>query len=415
MVATRRLNGLVGRLESLLELHPGRPLVALSGGADSAAMAYLVAQTSSDLKAVHVNHSLRDSSRLEAAATAIASKLDSPLQVVTVVVPHGSSPEGQARAVRYQALVEASDPGEVILTGHTLDDQAETVLLNILRGTGTRGLTGIPGWRAPNISRPMLRITRSETRELALLAGLPYFDDPMNSETSFTRNAIRLKVMPDLLRFNPQLMSGLARMADSVRADSDALDQEAAALPVIVEDHRAQVAVGALTGVERPIANRVLASMAGRFREHAGLGAEEIARVWRVIDGGSVMEELAGGLVVRHVGPMLRLEHLDVKVREKARVALGPGSHRVGDTVFEVDLVDEVCQVAPLGTWGAIFRPDANLVATASGGDGVVVEVDGEPAWVPGLRRAPVAWYQPASRGYLSVSAREESGWTSSP
>jgi tRNA(Ile)-lysidine synthase len=415
MVATRRLNGLVGRLESLLELHPGQPLVALSGGADSAAMAFLVARKFAKLRAVHVNHSLRDSSRLEAAATAIASKLGIPLQVVTVVVPHGSSPEGQARAVRYQALVEASGPGEVILTGHTLDDQAETVLHNILRGTGTRGLTGISSWRAPNISRPMLRITRSETRELALLAGLPYFDDPTNDETGLTRNAIRRKLMPDLLRFNPQLMSALARMADSVRADSDALDQEAATLPVMVEDDRAQVAVGALACVDRPIANRALASMAGRFREHASLGAEEMARVWRVIDGSSETEELAGGLVVRRVGPMLRLEHLDVKTRDNARVALGPGSHRVGDTVFEVDLVDEVCQVAPLGTWGAVFRPDANLVATTDGGVGVVVEVNGEPAWVPGLRRAPVAWYEPATRGYLSVSAREESGWTSSP
>ncbi len=414
MVATRRLNGLVDRLASLLELHPGRPLVALSGGADSAAMAFLMARDSSDLRAIHVNHSLRDSSRLEAAATAIASKLDIPLQVVTVVVPEGSSPEGQARAVRYQALIEASEPGEVILTGHTLDDQAETVLLNILRGTGTRGLAGISTWRAPNISRPMLRITRSETRELALLAGLPYFDDPMNDETGLTRNAIRLRVMPDLLRFNPQLLSALARMADAVRADSEALDQEAATLPVVVEENRAQVAVGALTGVDRSVANRALASMAGPFREHASLGAEEIARVWRVIDGGSVMEELAGGLVARRVGPMLRLEHPEVKAPDIVRVVLGPGSHRVGDTVFEVDLVDEVCQVAPLGTWGAIFRPDANLVAMVDVRDGVVVEADGKPAWVPGVRRSSVAWYQPATRGYLSVSAREESGWTSS-
>ncbi len=414
MVATRRLTGLVDRLDSLLELHSGLPVIALSGGADSAAMAFLVARAASELRAVHVNHSLRDSGRLQTAATSIASMLDIPLRVVTVVVPAGSSPEGQARAVRYQALIEASGPGEVILTGHTLDDQSETVLLNILRGTGTRGLTGIPSWRAPNIGRPMLRITRSETRELALLAGLPYFDDPTNDETDLTRNAIRLKVMPDLLRFNPQLMSGLARMADSVRADSDALDQEAARLPVMVEGHRAEVAVGALTGVDRSVANRALASMAGKFREHASLGAEETARIWRVIYGGSVMEELAGGVVARRVGPMLRLEPPDVRVPRSAPVALGPGSHRVGDTVFEVDLVDEVCRVAPLGTWGAIFRPDAILVATADHGD-VVVEVDGEPAWVPGVRRAPVAWYQPASRGYLSVSAREESGWTSSP
>jgi hypothetical protein len=87
----------------------------------------------------------------------------------------------------------------------------------------------------------------------------------------------------------------------------------------------------------------------------------------------------------------------------------------MGATVFDVDLVDEVCRVAPLGTWEAIFRPDADLVARTSQGEAVVVEADGQRAWVPGVRRAPVAWYEPGTRGYLSVSAREETGWTSSP
>jgi tRNA(Ile)-lysidine synthetase-like protein len=390
-------------------------VIALSGGADSAALAFLVALAATDVRAVHVNHSFPNSPRLEKAAIAIASKVGIPLQVVTVAVPDGSSPEGQARAVRYQALIEASDLGEVILTGHTLDDQAETVLLNILRGTGPRGLGGIPTWRPPNVNRPILRITRSDTREMALLAGLPFFDDPMNDDRGLTRNAIRLQVLPDLLRFNPQLMIGLARMADAVRADSEYLDVEAAKLPVMLDDRRAQIAVGALSSVEPAVANRALATMAGRFREHSSLGAEELARVWRVIDGESMMEELTGGLVVRRSGPMLRFEPPDVMSPVTTRVALKPGSHRLGDTVFEVDLVDEVCRVAPLGTWGAIFRPDVELIATVDNGDAVVVEADGERAWVPGVRRAPVAWYEPATRGYLSVSAREESGWTSSP
>jgi len=303
----------------------------------------------------------------------------------------------------------------VILTAHTLDDQAETVFLNILRGTGPRGLSGIPVWRPPNINRPLLRVTRSETRELGVLAGLPFFDDPMNLDMGLTRNLLRQRVMPELLRFNPQLTANLARMADAVRADWETLEVESGALPVMFDSHRAQVAIGALSTVATAVANRALARMASRFREHHSLGAEELGRVWRVIRGEAMMEELSGGLVVRRSGPMLRFERVDGMPAGAAEVALRPGSHQLGDTVFDVDLVDEVCRVAPLGTWGAIFRPDTDLVARSAGGDAVVVEADGERAWVPGVRRAPVAWYEPGTRGYLSVSAREEAGWTSSP
>ncbi|MEX1125870.1 MAG: tRNA lysidine(34) synthetase TilS [Acidimicrobiia bacterium] len=415
MVATRRLTGLTDRLASLLDLRPGKPVVALSGGADSASLAFLLSRVSAGVRAVHVNHSLPHSARLEAAAREVASQLDMPLEVVTVSVPGGASPEGRARTVRYAAFLEVSKLGDVVLTAHTLDDQAETVLLNVLRGTGPRGLTGIPVWRPPNINRPLLRATRSETRELALLAGLPFFDDPMNQEVGLTRNVIRLRVMPDLLRFNPQLTTSLARMADAVRFDSDPLDQEAGTLPIMFDDQRAQVAIGALINVAPAIANRALARMAGWFREHVSLGAEELSRVWQVVRGESMMEELTGGLVARRSGPMLRFEHLDETPTTSAQIALEPGSHRLGDAVFDVDLVDEVCRVAPLGTWGAIFRPDVDLVARISEGEAVVVEADGEVAWVPGVRRAPVAWYEPATRGYLSVSAREEAGWTSSP
>jgi hypothetical protein len=181
------------------------------------------------------------------------------------------------------------------------------------------------------------------------------------------------------------------------------------------DSDRAQVAIGALRTVAPAVANRALARIAGRYREHNSLGAEELERVWRVVSRESTSEELAGGLLVRRNGPMLRFEHLDVTPILPTEVALPPGIHHLGTTVFDVDLVDEVCRAAPLGTWGAIFRPDAELVARSPDGKAVVVEVDGESAWVPGVSRAPVAWYEPGTRGYLSVSAREEAGWTSSP
>jgi tRNA(Ile)-lysidine synthetase-like protein len=412
MVDTRRLSGLTDRLESLLDLRPGKPVVALSGGADSAALAFLLFRSMSEVRSVHVNHSLPNSGRLETAARDVASKLGIPLDVVNVSVPDGASPEGRARMVRYLALIEASQPGEVLLTAHTLDDQAETVLLNVLRGTGPRGLTGIPVWRPPNINRPLLRVTRSETRELALLAGLPFLDDPMNQEMGLARNVIRLRVVPDLTRFNPQLITSLARMAEAVRLDAETLDHEAGTVPVIFDEHQAQVAIGALVTVAPPVANRVLARMAGRFREHASLGAEELGRVWLVVRGGASSEELTGGLVVRRNGPMLRFEHPIESPSPHAEAVLGPGRHRLGTTVFDVELVDAVCRVAPLGSWGAIFPPDVKLVARTAGEHGLVVEADGVPAWLPGVRRAPVAWYEPATRGYLSVFAREEAEWT---
>ncbi|MDP9495839.1 MAG: 7-cyano-7-deazaguanine synthase, partial [Actinomycetota bacterium] len=101
MVDTRRLTGLTERLESLLDLRPGQPIVALSGGADSASLAFLSSRVSPEVRAIHVNHSLPHSERLEAAAREVAAKLDMSLQVVTVVVPDAASPEGRAREARY--------------------------------------------------------------------------------------------------------------------------------------------------------------------------------------------------------------------------------------------------------------------------------------------------------------------------
>jgi hypothetical protein len=94
-------------------------------------------------------------------------------------------------------------------------------------------------------------------------------------------------------------------------------------------------------------------------------------------------------------------------------VRLVPGRHELGRAVLEVQYFESVCQVAPLGTSRAIFDPGATLVARQSD-DGLEVEADGDLAWVPFVKRYPVAWYEPATTGYLSVLATEEPGWTSS-
>ncbi len=413
MVATRRLTELVDRLEGLLRLPEGDLVVALSGGADSAALAYLLNSGALPARALHVNHGLSASARLEAAAARIAGSLGMEIEVVNVAVPDGASPEGQARTARYRAFRDSVGPRAALLAAHTLEDQAETVLMNLLRGTGPRGLSGIPWFRPPNIYRPMLRVSRSQTRELASLAGLDFYDDPMNEETGLTRNAIRLEVLPNLVRFNPQLVSSLAQMADAVRADSEYLDREAVDAGVIYSGDTAQVAVGSLTSIDPVVANRVLSGMIGRFREHPVLTSDELGRVWRVILGSSAREQLAGGLVARRSGPMLDLGPPGDSP-EFEEIQLIPGRHKLGRTVFEVERADRICRVAPLGAASAIFDPAASLVASQMD-SGVAVEADGVLAWVPWVKRHPVAWYQPGSTGYLSVSAREEPGWTSSP
>ena len=179
MVATRRLETLSASLGQRLDL-PGHPwVVALSGGADSAALAWLTSRMAS-IRTVHVHHGLLASDALEQAARAVAEVLKVDIEVRSVTLEKFD--ENEARNLRYAALRSALGDGDWLLTGHTADDQAETVLANLLRGAGVDGLAGIPS-RRENIARPMLAISRSETRELATLAGLPWTDDPTEPRT----------------------------------------------------------------------------------------------------------------------------------------------------------------------------------------------------------------------------------------
>jgi tRNA(Ile)-lysidine synthase len=416
MVETRRLTELSAGLRDRIEIPIGDLVVALSGGADSAALAFLLSGSGRTFRAVHVNHGLPDSPSLEAAARAVAAKVGVDLAVVVIDIPGGASPEGQARDARYSALVEQLMPGEWLLTGHTLDDQSETVLMNLIRGTGPRGLSGIPPRRGM-VARPMLAVRRAETRELAGLADLPYFDDPVNLDPSVRRNSIRLEVLPALSsRFNPRLAESMARIAQLTRADDSLLSEEAGSIPVLVRGKSVAVALGALTTVPRPVADRVLRDCLGRVRPpHRGTAAE-VDKIWAVAVGDRSSAVLADKCHVSVQGPLLVFSPDDDGPHPvHVPVGLVVGTQSIGGFEVVVELVDRVCRVAPLGSWSAIFAPEAELTARIDESGVLSVEADGEPAWLPGRRRLGVAWYQPGTNGYLSVFAREESGWTSSP
>jgi tRNA(Ile)-lysidine synthase len=196
--------------------HGAAVACALSGGADSAALVVLAAAAGLRVEAIHVEHGLRPEAAGEAdLAAAIARRAGASFRSVRVEVAPGPNLEARARAARYAALPDG------VLTGHTADDQAETVLLQLLRGAGLDGLGGI----APGVRRPLLALRRHETRTLCAELGLVTADDASNRDRRFRRNRVRHELLPLLDAIAERdVVPVLTRQADLLRAERDLLD-----------------------------------------------------------------------------------------------------------------------------------------------------------------------------------------------
>ena len=208
-------------------------LVALSGGADSLALAAATAFEASRLfgvsaGAVIVDHGLQAGSADVAARAAGQARelgLD-PVIVRRVEVTGVGGPEAAARDARYAALAEvASETGAArVLLGHTLDDQAETVLLGLARGSGAGSLQGMPSSSGVFV-RPLLHLRRTTTRQFCADSGLEPWDDPHNEDDRFRRVRVRRSVLPLLeAEIGPGIAEALARTAEQAREDTEALD-----------------------------------------------------------------------------------------------------------------------------------------------------------------------------------------------
>ncbi len=206
--------------------------VAVSGGADSMALLHLLLEARGelplDLYVLHVDHGLRAGSTSEAEAVAgWASDLGLRWRVLSgcVDLEGGVSVEAAARDARYRALDAAADDLGLsrILTAHTLDDQAETVLLRMLRGTGIKGLRAI-GPQRGRIVRPLLAVRRQELRAYLRDRGVCWLEDPTNTDVRFDRNWLRAEILPRLEARRPGVAANLARLADLARDDEAALD-----------------------------------------------------------------------------------------------------------------------------------------------------------------------------------------------
>jgi tRNA(Ile)-lysidine synthase len=215
-------------------LTPGGVVVAVSGGTDSTALLLLLADLAPDLGLVlhvaHFDHRIRRTGPQDAQFVSdLAARVGATFRAGRADAP--SKSEDDARRARYAFLerVAAERRASAIATGHTRDDQAETVLLHLTRGAGIVGLAGMRPSR-DGIVRPLLCIGRAEATAVCAAAGIAPREDPTNRSLRYARNRIRRKVLPELAAINPQVTSALARIADAAADIASSHRERAAAL-----------------------------------------------------------------------------------------------------------------------------------------------------------------------------------------
>ena len=246
----------------------GRVLCAVSGGVDSMYLLCRLLELGYDVAAAHYNHGLRGSEadRDEGFVRAFCRERGVPFlsgrgDVGGYAREHGLSEETAARELRYGFLEEARVEmgAAVIATAHNAEDNAETMLLNLLRGSGLRGLCGIPPVRG-NIYRPMLDVTRAEAEGYLAERGIPHVEDSTNGEDLYTRNRLRHEVMPVLTAINPAFAKTAGRTAELLRRDADHLDSLAERF---VQEHGCENAlpVKVLAELPEPVMSRVVRRM----------------------------------------------------------------------------------------------------------------------------------------------------------
>jgi tRNA(Ile)-lysidine synthase len=253
--------------EALGDVEPGQTvLVACSGGADSLALAHALAFEAPRLAvrggAAVVDHRLQDGSAERSAALGEqlrATGLE-PVRVEAVRVGTVGGPEAAARTARYAALdAVADDEGaRVVMLGHTRDDQAETVLLGLARGSGARSLAGMTR-AAGRYRRPLLGLTRETTRAACAALGVAPWDDPHNVDPAYARVRVRLDALPALERaVGPGVAAALSRTAELLREDADALDAWAAEAHQLATGEDGSLDVAVLAPLPRAVRGRVL-------------------------------------------------------------------------------------------------------------------------------------------------------------
>lgn len=309
----------------LAQVPDGPVAVACSGGADSLA---LLAATVFECRGgrrvlgVTVDHGLQEGAAAHAdrvAAQMAELGVDETMTVRVGVEVTGQGVEAAAREARYAVLEEvARRTGAVaVLLGHTLDDQAETVLLGLTRGSGGRSIAGMRRDFAP-FHRPLLDLTRAQTEQACRAEGIGFWSDPHNDDPRFTRSRVRHRVLPVLEEeLGPGVATTLARTADQLREDMEALDRLADTAYALARQSSGDgapdavvLSVAALAETDVALRRRVLrraaldagAPGAELFRVHV-LALDELVTAWR----GQLMVQLPGHVEGTRSGDLLRI------------------------------------------------------------------------------------------------------------
>jgi tRNA(Ile)-lysidine synthase len=334
-----------------------RVAAAVSGGADSVALAWWlhaqadrVPQPVTFAGIIHVNHQLRgaEADRDEAFCRGLAERLGVPIEVVVAPIPArpGRSPEAAARTARYRAFDEAARRLRAtrVATAHTADDQAETVLLRLLRGAGSRGVSGIRAQRDSYV-RPFLRSSRSDVRAWLDARGESFCEDSTNADRAIARNRLRHDLLPVIRQIAPGGVAALARAATLAEDDERVLQGlaiESSASAVLWADTTgADLDREVVAALPPATARRVLRLVLEQVAPGAAWSAAHLEAVLRLAS-----RSRGGGSVDL---PAVRVE----RVSNLLRVRVGPAQ---GATPFEYQLPGP----------GEVFVPEAGISICAS-------------------------------------------------
>jgi tRNA(Ile)-lysidine synthase len=332
--------------QSTLLPHDGVVVAAVSGGADSMALVEVLRAQHPRVVVAHFDHRLRDGSARDAKLVTSYARRHR-LQVALGVWRRTSDPgsiEQAARDARYEFLASVADTygASCIATAHTQSDQIETVVMRVLRGAGRAGLAGIPERRG-SIVRPLLAVTRAQTRDYCESRGVAFVDDPTNDDVRFLRNRIRHEVLPALRAAIPSIDGDLLRVAERARREQAAFAQRFDMSAIVREETYGvwTLDVAAFASLDDEDATALLRDALA----HAGL-ARDVGRVHyeRLLE--LVRDENAGSAAdVPHI--RARREHdalvlhagAPAHTDEDARKLAVPGSARVGDWIVDAEFV----------------------------------------------------------------------------
>lgn len=345
-------------------------VVGLSGGPDSVFLLYalhtLQARMGFTLRAVHVHHGIRgaEADRDEAFSAELCAKLAVPFQAVHVAAPayaaqHGLSLEEAARILRYEALEAARQqltqaPAAWIAVAHHLDDQAETVLHNLVRGAGLRGLAGMEN-RRNHVIRPLLSIKREDILKWLEQNNIPYVTDSTNADPHYTRNRIRSTVLPELREINPEASAHIAHSAALLR-EADAYFH-ALALQYVDAHATLTGAPDSANAVDRSAHARpkspALSGPSVPLPEPDGPGAETTPRSTALAETGAegATEAPAEATILRSIAlPVVKLKEYPELVRQYVYIEL---IRRIG---------------MPQKDWSAVHYQDIDRLIFGPGG-----------------------------------------------